>query len=145
MEKNKLNVMWVEDSYSDIMLITHALQENNFHHSVQFINDGAEAMDCLYKKGKYASIPTPDLIILDLNLPKKSGREVLLEVKKNDEFAHIPVIIFSTSSNKTDISEAYSLNANSYLIKPNTYEELLVQLERLERFWLNTACLPVTN
>lgn len=143
MERNKLNVLWVEDSYSDIMLINHALQENNFKHKVHFINDGAEAIDYLYKKGKYSDMCNPDLIILDLNLPKKTGKEVLKEVKSNEDFSHIPVIIFSTSSNKSDISTAYSLNANSYLIKPSTYDELLVQLERLERFWLNTARLPV--
>lgn len=145
MNKQELNILWVEDSYSDIMLINYALKESNFNHHVSFVNDGVEAIDYLFKQGKYLNTSTPDIIILDLNIPKKSGREVLEEIKRHNSLRQIPVIIFSTSSNKSDILKAYDLNANSYLIKPDNYDELVLQMQSLDNFWLSTVRLPMAS
>jgi len=137
-----LKVLLVEDSPGDVRLTQEALRSTN--NSVQLLvaNDGAEAVALLNREGMYAHAPRPDLILLDLNLPKMHGREVLAHIKRDANLRMIPTVVLTTSEDETDIVESYELQANCYLTKP-------VQLDAFERlvrsvndFWLNKAVLP---
>src|SRR5450759_561350 len=111
---NSIDILIVEDNIGDARLIKEVFNENKVFNSLHFVNDGVEAMDFLFARGKYKGVPKPDLIILDLNLPKKDGREVLAEIKSDNELKHIPVVIMTISQAEEDILKSYNLHANCF-------------------------------
>jgi chemotaxis family two-component system response regulator Rcp1 len=141
-EKKKPRVLIVEDNPGDVRLMTEALRENGREYEITVAPDGAAATDYLFQRGPNGGRGVPDLIFLDLNLPKKSGREVLEEIKADEKLKTIPVVIFSTSSAPQDIRRAYELHANCYVTKPADLDELFQAIGCIEKFWLKAAKLP---
>jgi chemotaxis family two-component system response regulator Rcp1 len=136
------DILLIEDNPGDILLTKEAFSECNGSHNFETVNDGIEAMKYLRKEGKYKIAPKPDLILLDLNLPRKDGREVLYEIKKDNDLKSIPVIILSTSKNEKDIHKTYELNANCYISKPVELEYFFKIISKLNHFWFKTVKLP---
>jgi CheY-like chemotaxis protein len=137
-----VQILLVEDSPSDVAMTIEALREGRILNDVHVAEDGEAAMDFLRRRGRYADAPRADLIILDLNLPKKDGREVLEEVKNDDELKAIPVIVLTTSAADADIVRSYQLHANSYVTKPVGFEPFLAAVRGIEDFWLTLVRLP---
>lgn len=137
-----LNILLVEDSRSDAVLIEETLQESNFLNELYLVRDGVEATHFLYRQGQYSEAPRPDLILLDLNLPKKNGQELLAEIKADKNLMTIPVVILTTSSNEADILKSYQLHANCYLVKPLDLEHFVEVVKSIEHFWLALVELP---
>lgn len=137
-----LKILLVEDSRSDAALIEETLSESKFLKELHLVRDGVEATDFLYQRGKYADAPRPDIILLDLNLPKKNGRELLAEIKADDRLMTIPVVILTTSSHETDILRSYQLHVNCYLVKPVELEKFVEVVKSIENFWLALVELP---
>jgi len=131
-----ITVLLVEDNPADVRLIKEVFNGFQIKNDIIDIGDGKEAMDYLYKKGNYKNAKTPSIILLDLNLPKKDGREILKEIKNHDELKIIPVIILTTSNDKEDIYNAYKHHANAYLVKPVDFKEFEETISSLEDFWL---------
>ncbi len=136
------NILLIEDNPGDILLTQEAFNECKGIHVINYVKDGIEAIKYLRKDGEYVNVCTPDLILLDLNLPKKDGREVLEEIKKDDELKSIPVIILSTSRNENDIHRTYELKANCYISKPVELDSFFNIIMELDHFWFNTVKLP---
>nr|OEJ73532.1 response regulator [Desertifilum tharense IPPAS B-1220] len=132
----------VEDNRGDIRLIQEALKSTTTEYEVIVARDGMEAMAYLRKDGEYAEAIRPDLILLDLNLPKKDGREVLAEIKSDPSLKHIPVVVLTTSRNEEDISKSYDLHVNCYISKSRNLTQLFRIVRGIEEFWLETAVLP---
>lgn len=124
------------------MLTQEAFQEGKLVHNLSVASDGEEAMDFLCRRGVHADAPRPDLILLDLNLPKKDGREVLAELKTDPELRHIPVIVLTTSGAEMDVWNAYKLHANCYLTKPIQMNDFFRKIRLVEDFWLTVVRLP---
>lgn len=144
LETNKIvGVLVVEDNPADARLIKEACSGFAVKNKVDIVENGMEAMDYLYKRNNYKDVKTPNLIILDLNLPKKSGREVLKEIKEEDNLKFIPVIVLTTSSDDEDIYESYRNHANAYVIKPTDFDEFDEVICSFEDLWFNSAILPV--
>ena len=139
---NTINALLVEDNPADARLVKEAIAECEVKHRVDLVNDGEEAMDYLYKKGKYANCETPSLIILDLNMPRKNGREVLNEIRNNDGLNLIPVIVLTTSDDRKDICDSYKYSANAFVTKPADFEEFIEVINSFIDFWFNKAILP---
>jgi two-component system, chemotaxis family, response regulator Rcp1 len=137
-----VEILLVEDSPSDTDLTIEALQAGDIPCNLSHVEDGVEAMEFLYRKNSYAGAPRPDLILLDLNLPRKDGREVLAELKLNPDLRTIPVVVLTTSKDDRDISQAYQLQANCYIAKPVDFEQFVSVLRAIEHFWLEVAALP---
>jgi two-component system, chemotaxis family, response regulator Rcp1 len=137
-----VEVLLVEDNPGDVRLTQEALKEGRVMVNLTVAADGVEAMEILNRKGPYREKPRPDLILLDLNLPKKNGREVLLEIKADAELRRIPVIVMTTSKAEQDIHRAYNLNANCYITKPVDLDEFLHVVRSIEDFWLTIVTLP---
>ena len=135
-------VLLVEDSHGDVRLTREALKEGGAASHLSVVGDGSEALKFLRRDGKYASVNRPDLILLDLNLPKVSGYEVLHEVKTDPELKCIPVVVLTTSTAKEDILGSYSLNANCYVTKPLELEQFMNVIRSIEEFWLTVVRLP---
>ena len=135
-------ILLVEDNIGDIRLIQEVLKESPLSHQLLTVRDGVAAMDFLRKQGEYLDAPRPNLIILDLNLPKKDGREVLAEIKSDSELKRIPVIVLSTSRNEDDILQSYDLHVNCYISKSRNLKELFKIVREIQEFWLNTVTLP---
>ena len=135
-------IFLVEDNKADIRLIQEALKTSLLPHQVITVRDGVEAMNYLHQEGEYANAPRPDLILLDLNLPKKDGREVLAEIKSDPQLKRIPVVILTTSKNQDDIFHSYDLHANCYITKPRNLSQLFQIIQSIEDFWFSTATLP---
>ncbi|MEN6341319.1 MAG: response regulator [Methanospirillum sp.] len=130
-------ILLVEDSQGDIRLIREALREICGGHVLHVVNDGVEALAFLHRTGAYVSAPRPDLILLDLNLPRKNGREVLYEIKRNQQLRGIPVIVLTISTAEEDIITAYRYHANCYVIKPVNLDNFFRVLKSIERYWLS--------
>jgi chemotaxis family two-component system response regulator Rcp1 len=143
MAKTHKIIFLVEDNKADIRLIQEALKTSLLPHQVITVRDGLEAMNYLHQSGEYSNAPRPDLILLDLNLPKKGGREVLAEIKSDPQLKRIPVIILTTSKNQDDIFHSYDLHANCYITKPRNLNQLLQIIQSIERFWFSTVTLPL--
>ncbi|HEY9739855.1 MAG TPA: response regulator [Coleofasciculaceae cyanobacterium] len=139
--KNK-TIFLVEDNRGDIRLIQEALKRTATQCEVVIARDGMEAMAYLRQDGEYVDAIRPDLILLDLNLPKKDGREVLAEIKADPSLKHIPIIVLSTSRNEEDISKSYDLHVNCYISKSRNLSELFKIVQGIEEFWLETVTLP---
>lgn len=140
-EKRKI-IFLVEDNKADIRLIQEALKNTSLPHEVVTVRDGIEAMAFLRREGEYHNAPRPDLILLDLNLPKKDGREVLAEIKTDAKLKRIPVIVLTTSHNEEDIFHSYDLHVNCYITKSRNISQLFKIVKRIEDFWLETVTLP---
>ena len=138
-----IQILLVEDSPSDAKLTLTALKLAKVSNDVHHVEDGVLAMEFLRRQGDYASSPLPDLILLDLNLPRKSGREVLEEVKVDPVFKTIPVVVLTTSQAEQDVLRSYQLHANCYITKPVNFERFLEVVQSIERFWLTIVTLPI--
>lgn len=135
-------ILLVEDNKADVRLIEEALKQSSIPHQMIVVRNGVDAMAYLQQEGEYAQALRPDLIVLDLNLPKKDGREVLAEIKTNPRLKRIPVIVLTTSSNEDDIEQSYELNANCYITKSRNLTQLFAIVKSIEDFWLTTVTLP---
>lgn len=139
--KEKPRILLVEDNPGDIRLTQEALKESQMDIHLDVVTDGEQAVDFLFKRGKFTDSIRPHLILLDLNLPKKNGIEVLKEIKVDDSLKKIPVIVLTTSDADHDINKAYSLHANCYILKPVDFDDFARVIRLVESFWFNTAKL----
>jgi CheY-like chemotaxis protein len=137
-----VEILLVEDNPGDVRLTIEALKEAKVHNHLNVARDGLEAMAFLHREGAHAHAPHPDLILLDLNLPRKDGREVLTEIKADPAFRRIPVVILTTSQAEEDIVKAYNLNANCYISKPVDLDQFVKVVKSIEDFWLEIVRLP---
>ena len=137
-----VEILLVEDNSGDVRLTQEALKHCNVHHCLHVVEDGAEAMAFLRKGGEYGDAPRPDLILLDLKLPKKDGHEVLGEIKADKDLRRIPVVILSTSDDEQDIFKAYNLYANGYITKPVGLEQFFKAVKSTVEFWFTVAKVP---
>ena len=137
-----IEILLVEDSPSDTELTLEALKDFKVRNHVSVVEDGVQAMEFLRRQGPYAQAPRPDLIMLDLNLPRKDGREVLADIKRDDLLKTIPIVVLTTSRADQDILHAYQLNANCYINKPVDFNQFLEVVRSIESFWLFVVTLP---
>jgi chemotaxis family two-component system response regulator Rcp1 len=137
-----IDVLLVEDSPGDVRLTREAFKDAKVHINLHVASDGAEAMAFLWREGKHANAPRPDLILLDLNLPKKDGREVLAEIKESPTLKSIPVVVLTTSASEEDILKSYQLHANCYITKPVDLDGFLKVVKNIDSFWLSVVKLP---
>ncbi|MHB0956223.1 MAG: response regulator [Pirellulaceae bacterium] len=140
-----IDILLVEDNPGDVDLTKEALEGAKVSNRLHVVDNGEQAMDFLCRRGEHADAPRPDLILLDLNLPKKDGREVLEEIKANRDLAEIPVVILTTSAADEDVGRAYQLHANCYITKPVNFTEFLKVIQAIEDFWLTIVRLPNKN
>jgi two-component system response regulator len=137
-----INILLVEDNPGDAELTREAFDSAKIANHLHIVDDGAEAIDFVFRRGKYADAPRPDIILLDLNLPKKDGREVLSEIKKDKDLSEIPVVVLTTSQAEEDILRAYKLHANCYIAKPVDFTQFMHVISSIEDFWLTIVKLP---
>ena len=137
-----IEILLVEDSPSDAEFTLEALKEAKMRNHLSLVEDGVQAMEFLRRQGKYAQAPRPDLIMLDLNLPRKDGREVLAELKADNNLQTIPVVVLTTSRAEQDVLRAYQLHANCYITKPVDFQQFLNVVRSIESFWLFVVTLP---
>jgi chemotaxis family two-component system response regulator Rcp1 len=137
-----VEILLVEDNPGDVRLTREALREGKVYNNLHWAKDGVEALEFLRQEGPHADAPRPDIILLDLNLPKKDGREVLLSIKNDDRFKQIPVVVLTTSEAEEDILRSYELHANCYITKPVDLEKFITVVQSIDRFWLTVVTLP---
>jgi two-component system, chemotaxis family, response regulator Rcp1 len=137
-----VSVLLVEDNPGDVRLTIEALKDVKLHNQLNVVHDGVEAIAFLRREGIYADAPRPDLILLDLNLPRKDGREVLEEIKSDEDLRRIPVVVLTTSSSEKDILESYNLHANCYITKPVDLGQFLTIVKSIQNFWFSIVKLP---
>jgi two-component system, chemotaxis family, response regulator Rcp1 len=137
-----IEILLVEDNPGDVRLAVEALRDAKVANRLHVVEDGVEAMSFLRREGRYAVVPRPDLILLDLNLPRKDGREVLVEVKQDADLKRIPVVILTSSAAEQDVVQAYNLHANCYITKPVDLDQFLKVVRSIEDFWLIVVKLP---
>lgn len=137
-----IEILLVEDNPGDVRLTREALKEGKVYSNLHTVKDGVEAMEFLRRQGKYKDAPRPDIILLDLNLPKKDGREVLEEIKTDDQLKRIPVVVLTTSKAEEDVLKTYNLHANCYVTKPVDLEKFMVVVKSIDVFWLTVVTLP---
>ena len=137
-----IEILLVEDNAADVRLTEEALKEGKVRNNLHVARDGMEALEFLRRQGKYANATRPDLILLDLNLPRRDGREVLAEIKDDPELKLIPVVVLTTSSAEADILKSYKLHANCYITKPVDLEQFVSVVKSIDDFWLTVVRLP---
>jgi CheY-like chemotaxis protein len=137
-----VEILLVEDNEGDVGLIEEVFEEAKIRNNLHVAEDGEEAMLYLHGEGKFSGSPRPDIILLDLNLPKKDGREVLREIKEDNTLRNIPVVILMTSNAEKDILRAYDLHANAYINKPLDFDQFIKVVESIGNFWLEIVKLP---
>ena len=137
-----VEILLVEDNPADVRLTREALKEGKVYNNLHWSKDGVEALEFLRREGKYQDAPRPDIILLDLNLPKKDGREVLHEIKNDDKLKRIPVVILTTSKAEEDVLKSYNLHANCYVTKPVDLEQFIRVVRSIDTFWLTVVTLP---
>lgn len=142
MSLQQINILLVEDNPGDARLVEEAFRESAWQSKLHHVMDGVAAMEFLRRQGPHVKVPEPNLVLLDLNLPKMSGREVLAEVKSDPRLSHIPVIALTTSQSTHDIEQCYDLGGNAYLVKPVDLDQFLDAIRKLEEFWFSVATLP---
>lgn len=142
MNTKPFNILLIEDSIEDADLIQSTFEESTLQPRIAIVTDGQVALDYLYKKDAYNEVENPDLIILDLNLPKKNGHEILLKIKEDPQLKLIPVVILTTSRSPSDILKSYKNYANCYICKPLNYDGFKGVIQEIENFWLSTVQLP---
>jgi two-component system, chemotaxis family, response regulator Rcp1 len=139
---NPLEILLVEDNPADVRLTKEAFREGKILNNLVVARDGVEALDVLNGRGKFAGVPRPDLILLDLNLPRKDGREVLAEIKSDPSLMRIPVVVLTTSRAESDILKTYNLHANCYVVKPVDLDQFISVVKSIDNFWLAAVTLP---
>jgi len=137
-----IEILLVEDNPGDVDLTRMALEDSKIYNLLSVVDNGVDAMDFLKRKGKYTNASRPDLVLLDLNLPRKDGREVLNEIKSDDNLKRIPVVILTSSKDEEDILKAYNLHANSYVTKPMDLGQFFKVVQSIEEFWFTIVMLP---
>jgi len=137
-----IEILLVEDNPGDVRLTREALKEGKVYSNLHTVKDGVEAMEFLRRQGKYKDVPRPDIILLDLNLPRKDGREVLEEIKSDPVLKRIPVVVLTTSKAEEDVLRTYNLHANCYVTKPVDLEKFMVVVKTIDVFWLTVVTLP---
>jgi two-component system, chemotaxis family, response regulator Rcp1 len=137
-----IEILMVEDSAGDAELMLDFLEQSKVKNRIHWVKDGEEAMAFVHREGEHAGKPVPDLILLDLNLPRKDGREVLSEIKTDPKLAHIPVVILTSSKSEEDIVRSYRLQANCYISKPVNLEQFVKVVRSIDDFWLSVVRLP---
>jgi CheY-like chemotaxis protein len=142
MRTDSVNILLVEDNPADAELTRLAMEDVKMINSLHIVRDGVDAMDFLYRRGAFGNAPRPDLILLDLNLPRKDGREVLAEVKADEGLKLIPVVILTSSAAEEDIVKTYKLHANAYISKPVDLEQFIRVVRSIEEFWIAIVRLP---
>ena len=142
LSQNKVTILLIEDNPGDVRLTQEAFKEGKKNVNLDVVMDGVEAINYLYKRDQYSEKESPDLILLDLNLPKMDGREVLEKVKNDDNLRMIPIIVLTTSDADQDILKSYNLHVNCYLNKPVDFDKFFDIIQKIEDFWLTTAILP---
>lgn len=140
-----IHILLVEDNEGDIMLTTEALQEGRVFNKISVVRDGKQAIDFVNQTNEYADVDAPNLILLDINLPKKNGHEVLEYLKTSAKFKHIPIIMLTTSSSEKDIMSAYQHYANCYITKPVEVNDFIDAVRQIENFWIDIVHLPNNN
>jgi len=138
----EIEILLVDDSPGDVRLTIEALRDGKIHNHLSVVSDGEEALAFLRHQGQYAKVPRPDLILLDLNLPKKDGREVLRQIKQEEDLKRIPVVVLTISTAEKDILKAYDLHANCYVNKPVDFGQFTVVVKSIEDFWFTVVKLP---
>jgi CheY-like chemotaxis protein len=139
---NPIDVLLVEDDAGDTLMIREAFGDNKVHNNLAAVTDGVEAMRYLRKQGEYADAPRPDLILLDLNLPRMDGREVLAEIKRDESLSLIPVVVLTTSAAEEDVLRSYKLHANAYVTKPVDFERFIAVVRQIDDFFVTVVKLP---
>ncbi len=142
MSTQLVEILLVEDNPGDVRLTQEALRDGKLHTRLNIVRDGEEALAFLRRQGPHADAPRPDLILLDLNLPRKSGQEVLAEIKNDEQLRRIPVVVLTSSQAEKDILTSYDLNANCYISKPVDLEQFIRVVRSIEDFWLTVVKLP---
>ncbi|HEX2740111.1 MAG TPA: response regulator [Rubrobacter sp.] len=137
-----INILLVEDNPGDARLAVEALRDSKVHNKLYHVEDGVEAMQFLRHRVKNDHVPPPDLILLDLNLPKKDGREVLAEIKEDPELRLVPVVVLTTSAAERDLLKSYDLHANAYIVKPIDLDQFIDVVQAIESFWFSIVKLP---
>ncbi|MER6677845.1 response regulator [Streptomyces sp. NPDC000983] len=137
-----IEVLLVEDDPGDELMTREAFEDNKIGNTLHVVRDGEEALDFLYRRGEYGQAPTPDLILLDLNLPKYDGRQVLERIKSDPELAHIPVVVLTTSAAEEDILRSYKLHANAYVTKPVDLDQFIAAVRQIDEFFVTVVRLP---
>ncbi len=140
-----IEILLVEDSPSDTDLTVEALAAAKISNRLSVVEDGVQAMEFLRRQGRYAQAPRPDLILLDLNLPRKDGREVLADIRADEKLTAIPVVVLTTSQAEKDVLHAYALHANCYITKPVDFQQFMEVVRAIEDFWLTVVKLPPEN
>ncbi|MFB6221875.1 MAG: response regulator [Halolamina sp.] len=144
-EKRPVDILLVEDNPGDVRLTQEAFASGDVETTIHVVQDGVEALDFLYQRGEYADAVTPDIVLLDLNLPRKDGEAVLETIRSDPELPRLPVVVLTSSDAKEDIVRSYELSANAYLTKPVSPEKFTETIHTFESFWLSSACLPSTG
>jgi two-component system, chemotaxis family, response regulator Rcp1 len=139
---HSVNILLVEDNEADVVLTLEAFKEAKVKNDLHVVKDGVEAMAFLRREGKYADAPRPDVILLDLNLPRKDGRQVLKEIKNDASLKLIPVVVLTTSRSEEDVIQAYTQHANCYIAKPVDFDQFMHVVKSVEGFWLTVVKLP---
>ncbi|MFE1442342.1 response regulator [Streptomyces sp. NPDC058739] len=137
-----IEVLLVEDDPGDELMTREAFEDNKIGNTLHVVRDGEEALDFLYRRGAHTGAPTPDLILLDLNLPKYDGRQVLERIKSDPDLAHIPVVVLTTSSAEEDILRSYKLHANAYVTKPVDLDQFIAAVRQIDEFFVTVVRLP---
>ena len=137
-----IDVLLVEDDPGDVLMTREAFEEHKLRNALHVVNDGVEAVSFLRREGEYADAPRPGLILLDLNLPKKDGREVLREIKADESLRAIPVVVLTTSEAEEDVLRSYDLHANAYVTKPVDFERFVEVIRQIDEFFISVVRLP---
>ena len=137
-----IEILMVEDNPGDVRLTREAMKEGKIKNRLSVVGDGVEALEFLRRQGRFADAPRPDLILLDLNLPRKDGREVLAEIKSDPALRTIPVVVLTTSHADEDVVRAYNLHANCYITKPVDFNQFMKVVQQIDDFWVNLVTLP---
>lgn len=146
--RERITILMADDDPDDRLLVQDAFDEIRLANPLVFVEDGIELMDYLHRNGAYAHLagtPLPGLILLDLNMPKKDGREALREIKQDPALRTIPIVVLTTSSAEEDILRTYDLGTNSFIVKPVTFEKLVEIIRKVTQYWLEIVCLPPTH
>ncbi|MBT2467238.1 response regulator [Streptomyces sp. ISL-66] len=137
-----IEVLLVEDDPGDELMTPEAFEDNKIGNTLHVVRDGEEALDFLYRRGRHTGAPRPDLILLDLNLPKYDGRQILEKIKSDEDLAHIPVVVLTTSSAEEDILRSYKLHANAYVTKPVDLDQFIAAVRQIDEFFVTVVRLP---